>query len=98
MKRQVLPQDAPRDDTSLDLARSFVNAGDSDIPDVSFDREVANVTVAAVHLEGAIANAVGGLGREELGDRRLAGECHGVVLQRRGTKAKQPRRVELGFA
>src|SRR5690606_29032942 len=82
-----------------DLARALVDAGDADVTQVPFGGEVADVAVAAVDLERAVADPPGRLAREDLGDRRLAAErTRPALFHLRGAEHEQPRRLELGAA
>src|SRR5258706_3511458 len=80
------PDDMPRDDQLLDLGRALVDLGDAGVAVVALDREVLEVSRAAVDLHGLARAEVRGARREQLRGRRLAGVRAALVLQ--------PRRAE----
>src|ERR1035438_9337230 len=60
-------EDVLGDDHALDLAGAFADFAELRVAEVSLDVELADVAVAAVHLDGHVARARRGLAREELG-------------------------------
>src|SRR5829696_5218169 len=59
------------DDQFLDLARSLVEGRNARVSEVLPDRELVNVAIAAVHLDGRVRGSDGGLACVVLRDRRL---------------------------
>src|ERR1041385_1658517 len=82
-----------RDDDALDLARSLVDARDARVAQQAFDGHLASVAVAAVDLQGRVADLARPLRRVELGDRRLARERPVLLLHPRRPQDEEPRRV-----
>src|SRR5688572_26336488 len=56
-----LLEEAPRDDEPLDLARPLVDPLHPLVPHHPLDGVLAGVAVAAVELDGGVADAAGGL-------------------------------------
>src|ERR1043165_7294572 len=65
----ALLQDVARDDQLLDFAGPLVDAQRAHFPVEALDGGAAHHALTAVDLDGPVHDALGGLGREELGRR-----------------------------
>src|SRR5438876_7592857 len=84
------------DDQPLDVARAFVDLADANVAIDALDREVGDVTVAAVNLDRSRAHALGHLGGEELGHRGFLEAWLSRVAQARRVPHHLPRDLDLG--
>src|SRR5207245_1125230 len=68
---RVLLDHLGRDHHLLDLGRPLVDLADARIAPVALDDELGQIAVAAVHLDGPVSAAGGGLGGMPFGERGL---------------------------
>src|SRR3954463_1879954 len=81
---RVLARHRAADDQLLDLRGPLVQGGHARVAEVALDGVVVDVTGSAVHLDGEVRVAHGGLGGEQLGDGGLGGARTPGVLQPAG--------------
>src|SRR5262245_60458934 len=82
------------DDQPLDLAGALVDLAHARVAVQLLDREVLEVAVAAVDLDGLRAHPLGHLGGVELGHRRLAPVGAARVLEEGGVPGHLPRGLD----
>src|SRR5690606_28085018 len=61
----------PRDHHALDIRGALVDLADADVAVDALDREIGEIAVAAMDLDGVGTDAFGHLAGEQLGHRRL---------------------------
>src|SRR6185437_4570210 len=89
-------QDLPTDHQSLDVAGALVDLTDAHVAPNPLDRKIFEITVATMDLDGIRADALGHLGSEELGHRRLLDAGHPGIAQRRRVQCELARRLDAG--
>src|SRR6185436_10291391 len=67
--RRVFLQNLRRDHHLLDFGRSFVDLGDAGVAPEALHRELGEVSITAVHLDGQVRGTRGGLGGMPFGER-----------------------------
>src|SRR5512145_2028255 len=87
-------QAAP-DHQALDVVRALVNLGDAHVAPQPLDREVRDVTVAAVDLDRIGAHFLGHLGGEKLRHGSFLEAGLAFVAQARGVEIELARRLDL---
>src|SRR5262245_35017039 len=85
----AVPAERPRNHETLNLTGPLVDRRYPDVAEVTLDRKLARVAVAAVNLNGAVANLDGGLGGIELCDRRRARKGQLSLLAPGGAQGEQ---------
>src|SRR6478736_10552271 len=88
----VAAVEAAGDDHPLDLVGAFEDLHDLRLAHVALDGEVLRVARAAQHLDCVGGHAHRVVGRDELGDRRLAAEGKAVVAEVRRVLQRRPGR------
>src|SRR5471030_1230422 len=83
------------DQQLLDVAGAFVDLADAHVAVDALDRKVGHVAVAAVDLDRVRADALGHLGGEQLGHRRLFQTRQSGILHRGRVLDQLARRFDL---
>src|SRR5688572_17062177 len=92
---RLRPEEAPRDDEALDLARALVDLGDLRIPVISLHREVLQVPGSTMDLDGLRRGAVRSLRGVKLRHRGLPRVRHAGIAHRRGLPHEEARHLEV---
>src|SRR5690606_19197175 len=91
----ALSQNRSCDDHPLDVARAFVDLADAHIPIDALDREIRDVTVAAMQLDRVGAHPLGHFGGEELRHRRFLQRRQSSIAQRGRMQRSEEHTSEL---